>query len=141
MATTFEGESLTRATNPNKGFGIDASPLQRPGIPQERAPAQPLANAHWIQPDQQVATTQPLVGTGLQLTPVFSTAIPARGLSGALRTMAYKIPDYKARRWLLLMLADRVDVLEHRPQTLAKLLAGVSLATLGVVAAKRLLRA
>jgi hypothetical protein len=39
------------------------------------------------------------------------------------------------------MLADRIDVLEHRPQTLAKLLAGVSLATLGVVAAKRLLRA
>lgn len=140
MATTFEGESLTRATNPNQGFGIDASPLQRPGIPQERAPAQPMANAHWIRPDQQAVTAKPLVGNGMQLTPVFSSAIPTRGLSGALRTMAYKIPDYRARRWLLLMVADRVDVLEHRPQSLLKVAAGVSFAGLSIVALNRILR-
>jgi hypothetical protein len=140
MATTFEGESLTRATDPNKGFGIDASPLQRPGIPQERAPAQPMANAHWINPDQQVVTVKPLVGSGMQLTPVFSSAIPTRGLSGALRTMAYKIPDYKARRWLLLMVADRIDVLEHHPRSLLKVAAGVSFAGLSIVALNRVLR-
>jgi hypothetical protein len=140
MATTSEGESLTLVTNPNKGFGIDASPLQRPGIPQERQPAEPMANAHWIRPDQQVVTGKPLVGNGMQLTPVFSTAIPTRGLSGALRTMAYKIPDYKARRWLLLMVADRMDVLEHNPQSLLKAALGVGFAGLSVVAFNRVLR-
>jgi hypothetical protein len=141
MITTVEGESLTRATDPNRGFGSDASPLQRPGIPQEREPAQPLANAHWLEPDRQVSSVKPLIGNGMQLTPVFSTAIPARGLSGALRRVAYQVPDYKARRWLLLMVADRIDVLEHRPRLLAKLAAGMTFAGLSYVAAKRLLRA
>jgi hypothetical protein len=140
MTSTFEGESLTRATDPNKGFGIDASPLQRPGVPQERVPAQPLSSAHWLEPDRQLATSRPLIGRGMQLTPVFSTAIPARGISGALRRVAYEIPDYKARRWLLLMVADRIDVIEHRPRLFAKLAAGATLAGLSFVAAKRLLR-
>jgi hypothetical protein len=72
------------------------------------------------------------------LTPVYSTAIPVRGLSGLLRRAAYKVPDYKARRWLLLIVADRIDALEHRPGALTKALAGVGLVTLAVFAARRL---
>lgn len=45
-------------------------------------------------------------------TPVFGTALPPRGLSGALRTRAYAIPEHRARHWLLLLVADRVDVVE-----------------------------
>jgi hypothetical protein len=47
-------------------------------------------------------------------TPVFGTAQPPRGLSGRLRAAAYAIPDHFARHWMLLILADRVDVLESR---------------------------
>ena len=47
-------------------------------------------------------------------TPVVGTAQPPRGLSGALRDRAYGIPEHNARHWLLLLLADRVDVLEDR---------------------------
>jgi hypothetical protein len=44
--------------------------------------------------------------------PVFGTAQPPRGLSGALRRRAYAIPEHRARHWALLLLADRVDVVE-----------------------------
>jgi hypothetical protein len=44
---------------------------------------------------------------------VYGTAQPPRGISGALRDFAYQSPPHKARHWLVLMLADRVDVLEH----------------------------
>jgi hypothetical protein len=49
-----------------------------------------------------------------QLTPVFGTSCPPRGLSGMMRTAAYKIPDHFTSRWLVLLAADRVDVLEDR---------------------------
>jgi len=65
-------------------------------------------------------------------TPVFGTAQPARGLSGALRTRAYAIPEHHARHWFLLIVADRVDVVEawtrERPATVATLLGGAILA-------------
>jgi hypothetical protein len=67
-------------------------------------------------------------------TPVFGTAQPVRGLSGALRTRAYAIPEHHARHWLLLMVADRVDVVESwmrerpaRPAAVAAALGGAIL--------------
>jgi len=48
----------------------------------------------------------------VRLTPVFSTAVPPHGLSGVLRRIAYQIPDHRVRHWLVLMAADRVDVIE-----------------------------
>jgi hypothetical protein len=44
---------------------------------------------------------------------VYSTAAPPKGVSGWLRKRAYRHPDYHARRWLMLMAADRIDALEH----------------------------
>jgi hypothetical protein len=45
---------------------------------------------------------------------VTSTAQPLRGVSGGLRRVAYGVPEHYVRRWLLLLLADRVDLVEHR---------------------------
>jgi hypothetical protein len=45
---------------------------------------------------------------------VFGTAQPPRGLSGVLRRRAYLLPEHHTRHWLWLLLADRIDVLEHR---------------------------
>jgi hypothetical protein len=45
-------------------------------------------------------------------TPVFSTALPPRGLSGALRRLAHRVPDHRATHWLILLLADRIDAVE-----------------------------
>jgi hypothetical protein len=68
---------------------------------------------HWTTPPRQQATTEILKRPDLpELTPVFGSAQPPHGLSGALRRYAYSIPDHKAGHWAVLLLADRVDVTE-----------------------------
>jgi hypothetical protein len=116
----------------------DRNPLDRPGVPQELDPPQPLANAHWIEPDRQISERPPLVGNGRRLTPVFSTATPPRGLSGLVRKLAYRAPDYRTRRWALLILADKLDVLESNPKKLVGAVAAASLVGLGLYGLTRL---
>jgi hypothetical protein len=45
--------------------------------------------------------------------PVRSGAQPLHGLSGLVRKAAYAIPEHRIRHWALLMVADRVDLLER----------------------------
>jgi hypothetical protein len=68
-----------------------------------------------------------------RLTPVYSTALPPRGLSGLLRRIAYNIPESHARHWATLLLADRVDVLEHRVAKLVKMMVFVPAGTAAAV--------
>jgi hypothetical protein len=94
--------------------GVDAKPEARPGVPMLVAPPKPVDGAHWREPDRQPPSSVVTKRIELaHLTPVFGTAQPPRGLSGALRRVAYTIPEHRPRHWMLLMLADRVDVLEH----------------------------
>ena len=96
------------------GAGIDRDPARRPGVPMETEP-KPAGHAHWQTPQRQEPTAEVLKRANLeQLTPVFGTAQPPKGLSGTMRRMAYRIPEHKLPHWLLLLMADRVDVLEHR---------------------------
>src|SRR5207253_7460861 len=46
------------------------------------------------------------------LTPVFGTACPPKGLSGLLRDYAYQYGEATNRHWMTLLLADRVDMVE-----------------------------
>ena len=93
-------------------WGIDLPADKRPGVPYEAKP-HPLAGAHWIAPVRQVSTTPVLKSASIaRLTPVYGTATPPHGLSGDLRRIAYEYPDHQARHWLLLLAADRVDVIE-----------------------------
>jgi hypothetical protein len=91
----------------------DAAQETRPGVPRMHRPF-PDPGAHWERPAQQRGA--PLLGrSGLRAaTPVFGTAQPARGLSGLIRRAAYRIPEHRSGRWALLLLGDRIDVLEHR---------------------------
>lgn len=118
-------------------WGADARLEDRPGVPMEQSPPHPMGNATWStppQPPERASVIDPKRG----VTPVFGTANPPRGLSGLMRGLAYKIPTYKTERWLLLMAADRVDVIEHDPIKLGIVLAGFSaLAFLGVRALLR----
>ncbi|MDI3286042.1 hypothetical protein [Polyangium sp. 15x6] len=92
-------------------WGADRDLMDRPGVPREVSP-RPMGNAHWIQPEQQpldeAARTRPEMET-TRKTPIFSTALPPRGLSGKLRLIAYTIPDHRVRHWMLCIVADRVD--------------------------------
>jgi hypothetical protein len=94
------------------GWGVDLDPKDRPAVPKENF--NPGATgAHWDFPERQVERWPRERSTEHQfLTPVFGTACPPRGLSGAIRRYAYRFSEGRARHWLLLMLADRVDVLE-----------------------------
>lgn len=95
-------------------YGFDEPKGKRPGVPMEAEP-HPAAGAHWQEPARQHSDVTHLHRKGLQqLTPVYGTAQPPRGLSGVMRRVAYRIPEHEARHWALLIAADRVDVLEGR---------------------------
>jgi hypothetical protein len=77
------------------------------------------------------------------LSRVTGTAQPLHGASGALRRVAYGVPEHYPRRWLLLLLADRIDFVEQRladpaRRRLAGALAAVAVgALLGTVIVRR----
>jgi len=48
-----------------------------------------------------------------KLTPVFGNACPPRGLSGLIRDFAYNFSEGRLSHWVLLMAADRVDMVEE----------------------------
>lgn len=96
------------------GFEADLPVGARPGVPRtlDDRSTDEVPRAHTL--PQQPATVRFFKNTNHEeLTPVFGTAAPPRGLSGLLRAKAYAIPEHKAPHFLLLLLADRVDVVEH----------------------------
>ena len=96
-----------------EGWGVDRDPKARPGVPMELGP-HPVGGAHWKEPTRQHSDVPVFKHKALkELTPVYGTAAPPKGLSGVIRKLAYESPTHKTKHWLLLMLADRVDVMEH----------------------------
>ncbi|WP_349268936.1 hypothetical protein MPNTM1_04132 [Mycolicibacterium parafortuitum] len=100
-----------RATIP--GWGADLDPADRPSVPKLRQDLD--AGAHWEFPDrQQEITPRERSIEHRVLTPVFGTAQPLSGVSGAIRRYAYRYSEGRAAHWLILLLGDRVDVVESR---------------------------
>jgi hypothetical protein len=95
------------------GWGIDLDPKDRPSVPRERFDPS-LTGAHWEYPEEQPEKwPRERSVEHTQLTPVFGTAQPPKGLSGVIRKYAYaKYSEGQAAHWLLLMAGDRVDTLE-----------------------------
>jgi hypothetical protein len=87
--------------------------------------------ARWEEPELQPEPEVPVLKRVEleELPPVFGTAVPPRGLSGLLRRRAYAIPEYATRHTLLLLVADRVDVVESRLRGVRAL--GLALGVLG----------
>jgi hypothetical protein len=103
------------------GWGADLDPKDRPSYPQEQLdPAR--SGAHWTFPDRQPERWPRERSIEHQmLPPVFGTSCPPRGLSGAIRRFAYaKYSEARAAHWLLLLAADRVDVVESRVEALLR---------------------
>ncbi|HSP79200.1 MAG TPA: hypothetical protein VLQ93_11755 [Myxococcaceae bacterium] len=114
------------------GWGVDGDARMRPGVPRELSP-EVRGGAHWEAPERQARPrVQVLKRDSLEeLTPVFGTAVPPRGLSGLLRRVAYGIPEHRVKHVLLLLLADRVDVLESGVRKSPAKAAGLVLGLVG----------
>lgn len=93
-----------------KGWGADLDPANRPAYPKERMPAR-LEGVHWEQPEPQGQHIEVLQSTEYPARPpVFGTGPAPKGLSGIVRRFAFGFSESDLRHWLLLLLADRVDV-------------------------------
>ena len=102
------------------GWGADLDPAQRPSWPQEDGSYGPTG-AHWDFPERQA--DDPRRERSIEhrtLPPVFGTAQPLHGVSGAIRRFAYaRFGEGKNLRWLLLVLGDRVEALGAGAASLA----------------------
>ena len=92
------------------GWGVDADPANRPAVPKERTPPR-LPKLDWDQPPAQVARVKVFHSTERPgITPVFGTSTPPSGISGKLREVAFRFSENDIRHWLILLMADRVNV-------------------------------
>lgn len=96
------------------GWGVDLDPKDRPAVPKERFDPEGTG-AHWHFPERQPERwPRERSPEHKFLTPVFGTSCPPKGLSGVIRRYAYRYSEGRLTHWLLLVGADRVDVLESR---------------------------
>lgn len=103
-----------------QGWGADLDRKNRPGVPMERTPPR-FINVPAGDPAPQEQHVEVLVSTERPgRTPLFGSVQPPSGLSGAIRRLAFKRTENDLRHWLLLLLADRVNVVEGIGDDLAK---------------------
>jgi len=102
------------------GWGADLDRKDRPGVPMERTPPRFIPEPVGRLP-QQEQNVEVLVSTERPgITPIFGTAQPPSGLSGVMRRAAFRWSENDMRHWLLLLGADRVNVVEGVVEDLAK---------------------
>jgi len=102
------------------GWGADLDPQARPAFPKERTPPR-FINVHWDDLEHQKPTVKVYHSTERPgLTPVFGTAQPPSGISGKIRGAAFRFSENDLRHWLMLLFADRVNVVEGIIEDLAR---------------------
>lgn len=95
-----------------KGWGADLDHANRPAYPMERMPAR-LEGDHSHPPVQQPRTVEILQSIERpSITPLFGTPNPPSGISGILRRAAFKYSESDLRHWMILLFADRVNMVE-----------------------------
>jgi hypothetical protein len=86
----------------------------------ERTPPRGV-HVHWTQAEQQPESVEILTSTERPgITPVFGTTVPPSGLSGVLRRYAFGFSENDVRRWMILLMADRINMVEGLLQDLAR---------------------
>lgn len=92
------------------GWGADLDPADRPSFPR-LVWQDDRSGAHWEHPAAQPGGQRRERSVEhSQMTPVFGTAQPLHGVSGAVKRLAYRrYSEGRTAHWLLLMAGDRVD--------------------------------
>lgn len=95
------------------GWNVDADPENDPTWPMRDRSENPTPGPGWDRPPVQAPDVEILrsVEHGRQPA-VIGQSVPPRGLSGGLRRLAFRFSESQWGHWLLLMLADRVGVVE-----------------------------
>jgi hypothetical protein len=105
------------------GWGTDLDPALRPAVPKERTPPRQIQPA-WKEPEQQLPVEGVLHSIERpRISRVYGTSVPdSQGLiSSPLRWLAFRYSESDLRHWLILLAADRVDVVEGIVEDLARL--------------------
>lgn len=124
MAYTAEKPNIARPLDELRtsivGWGVDLDPRVRPAVPKEKFDPG-ATGAHWEFPERQIPRYRREMSPEHKfLTPVFGTVCPPRGLSGLIRRYAYTFSEGRTAHWTLLVLADRIDVVESRITSLLR---------------------
>lgn len=108
-----KGRQVNSKARFNKGWGVDLN--DRPGVPKELNHENGASGheSHWDKHTLQIPKVKMLQTIERpHLTPVYGTTCPPRGLSGLMRTLAFRYSEDKLRHWVTLLAADRVDMVE-----------------------------
>jgi hypothetical protein len=96
-----------------KGWGIDADPKNDPTYPMKRRTDEEQKGYSWKRPTQQPIDIEVLKSTERpNISATFGTSMPPSGLSGMIRRWAFTHSENSYGRWLPLLLADRVNMVE-----------------------------
>jgi hypothetical protein len=96
-----------------KGWGIDANIKNDPTYPMKKRNNAEHDGYSWERPAQQDETVEILKSVERpNLSAVYGTSKPPSGLSGIIRRIAYKFSESSYGRWVPLILADRIDMME-----------------------------
>jgi hypothetical protein len=109
--TTPQRQAVDLSSTIN-GWGSDLDLARRPGVPRDKAPDIGVESLY-PSIEQQVSKVKIHKSTEhARMTPVFGTSCPPRGLSGRLRDLGYSFSEGRLARWMTLVAADRVNVVE-----------------------------
>lgn len=102
------------------GWGVDLDPKDRPSVPKLRYDPG-ATGAHWDFPERQPGHEERERSIEHKfVTPVFGTSMPLKGLSGKIRSVAYRYSEARAAHWLILLAGDRVDAWEGHVASLLR---------------------
>lgn len=103
------------------GWGVDADPADKPNYPFKDYTGDDHKRLNWQRPtlqQPQVEILHSIERPGPSA--VVGTTLPPRGLSGMLRRQAFKHSESTYKHWLMLLMADRVNVVEGLIQDLRR---------------------
>ena len=111
-ATTLDTSTIV-------GWGVDADPINDPTYPYRDRTGDDHSG-EWQRPSQQRSDVEILQSIEhKQLPAVFGTASPPKWVSGWMRRLAFRWSESNWTHWLLLMGADRVNMVEGLVDDLA----------------------
>jgi len=104
-----------------RGWGIDSNPENDPTYPYRDRSKDEGLTQDWQRPSQQQSDVEILRSIEHNRMPaVFGTSTPPSGLSGMLRRLAFRWSESNWIHWLMLMGADRINVVEGVVQDLGR---------------------